>query len=621
MRSIIALAALALSTSLDLAVAGPCKPKLSSTTDAATSTTTDAASPIITNELEGGNFARKGADGGIPGFTFDGAAEVVLGKGYTGDGSTDSGSVQLKAQSQDGPSRKRALGSSVSISQELSGLNPRTPYTVRFFYAILAFPRGLDLCVMRAYLGSQPFHEQWLLASGPTLVWGDVLEQVTPSAATTTFRVQMDCYNGGAAVILVDSIFMSNQVTPETIDDYTLSFGDDNEPSPTSTESLASEETGVSTTSTQSGTESVGTEATETETQTGTESTQTQDAETRTDSSTEQSSTQTSDFVTSTSTEAQQTEYTENEPSSTSIDSSSETTTASDEQSSTLEDPTSTSTASSETTETTSTSDELTSTSTFSSTSSESSTSLAPSETAVSEATVSRICANVGSNADEGKGCDRRPLTQTPGQYWEKIGNIEKEQCAARCLGDDNCGSFEYRYVNDCHKECRLYSDRLPADSPTGAPAGDTSIWAYDRSCAWKIPCPEYPEDSFCLNKLADTPAAGCTRRKATLKSCTEKWLRLSVPDCHPYDSCAGMCASYTDCTAFSLSSDPSETWNCLLYTESVSVISEPDPDSELEFVDLSCYACNGENMALTTYGLAMEEGTPKPESTCPRSV
>jgi hypothetical protein len=196
------------------------------------------------------------------------------------------------------------------------------------------------------------------------------------------------------------------------------------------------------------------------------------------------------------------------------------------------------------------------------------------------------------------------------------VGNIEKEQCAARCLGDDECGHFEYRYVNDCHKECRIYSTRLSADSPTG-PSGDTNIWAYDRSCAWQIPCWQPPADNVCLNKFADTPEPTCVRQKATLKQCAQPWLRLTVADCTPEESCAGACATYTGCVAFSLSSDPNDQRNCLLYTDRVEDISEADDSSLLEFVDLDCYACNGKNMALTTYAQPMNDNTPKPDNTC----
>ncbi|KAF4459753.1 hypothetical protein FALBO_13478 [Fusarium albosuccineum] len=633
MRSIVALAALALSGSLDLAAASRCKPSttigFTSTTNTETATSTETTQPpVVTNDIKGGRFARRDPSDPVPEFTVEGEAEVENGKGYTGDGSKDSGAAKLHASSQGGS--KRALGSFVSISQQVSGLDPSKLYTVRLYYAVFVYPSSPDLCYLRGSLGSQQFFEESIPASpgSRSLTYGSVLKQTSAPGGTAAFTISMQCMNGAASVIYVDSIFMSNQVTPATIDDYTLDYGDDDQGSSTTTADAGSSETtdqpGTSTntetgtdatetsgtqteTETQTSTESAGTDsqtqtgteltATDTQSQTGTESTgtdtQTQtsaestetDSQTQTSTDTEVSATQTSTGTESSQTDAGTTTTTGTETSQTESDSAT--------------------TSASETSEGSTTSDEPTSTT-------------ATTSSASSEPTASRICANVGSNPDDGKGCDRRPLTQASGNYWEKIGNIEKEQCAAACLADDNCGSFEWRYVNDCHKECRLYATRLDANSPT-SPETDDSIHANDRSCAWKIPCPPYPADSHCLNKLADTPSPSCTRRKATLKSCAQPWLRLSV-SCTPEDSCAGNCATYTGCKSFSLSSDPNEVHNCLLYTDPVSVISNPDDSSDLEFVDLSCYDCNGENMPLTTYTEPMDDNTPKPDNTCPAS-
>ncbi|KAJ4328537.1 hypothetical protein N0V84_001054 [Fusarium piperis] len=616
MRSIVALAALALSGSVQLASAGRCRP--SATTDLAT-TTTSTSAPVVTNELKGAKFARRGPDGGIVDFEGSGEAEHNDDEGYQGDGSKDKGCVQMHADS----GSKRALGPNVGISQQVNGLNPSTPYTIRFYTAIVLYPQTTDSCVIRAYLGGDPFYEQWLLTSGPTVAYTSVVEQANVPSSSATFSIQMQCSGGNAAMIYVDSIFMSNQVTPQNIDNYELDFGDDdNAGSPTTT---ADTET--------SQTSSTATEAPETESQTvtGTETSQTESAETSatTDGETSQTDvetgtatgTETGDVETSTETSDVETGATTATETSQTGDAETGTTTASEtSQTEDVETGTTTeaqSTTESESTVTSQEASETTTASEESTTASEESTTISSTtSSASSEPTISRICANVGSNPDDGKGCERRPVTANSDYYFSFIGNIEKEQCAARCLGDDNCGSFEYRYVNDCHKECRIYSARLPADSPTG-PSGETNIWAYDRSCAWKIPCWQPPADNVCLNKFADTPEPTCVRQKATLKQCAQPWLRLTVADCTPEESCAGACATYNGCVAFSLSSDPNEQRNCLLYTDPVEDISEPDDSSLLEFVDLNCYACNGKNMALTTYAQPMDDNTPKPDNTC----
>ncbi|WAO85356.1 Hypothetical protein NCS54_00259500 [Fusarium falciforme] len=671
MRSIVALAALALSGSVQLASASVCRP--SATTDLAT-TTTSTSAPVVTNELKGAKFARRAPDGGIVDFEGSGDAQHAD-EGYKGDGSKDNGCVQMHADS----GSKRALGPDVGISQQVTGLNPSTPYTIRFYTAIVLYPQNTGSCFIRAYLGGDPFYEQALFTSGPTAAYSSVVRQASAPASSATFSIQMQCSGGNAAMIYVDSIFMSNQVTPQNIDDYDLVGDDDDVESPTTTadtetsqasstgtvppetetETATSSELPETESETATSTELLETETqtasstelpeTESQTVTGTETSQTESAETTATTGVETSQTdietgtttgtETSDVETSTtaSTETSDVETGTTTATETSQTEDAETGTTTEAQSTTESESTVTSQEASESTtaseESTTASEELTTTSAESTTASEESTTTASEEStttaseesttissttssASSEPTISRICANVGSNPDDGKGCDKRPVTADPDFYFSFVGNIEKEQCAARCLGDDECGHFEYRYVNDCHKECRIYSTRLSADSPTG-PSGDTNIWAYDRSCAWQIPCWQPPADNICLNKFADTPEPTCVRQKATLKQCAQPWLRLTVPECTPEESCAGACATYTGCVAFSLSSDPNDQRNCLLYTDRVEDISEADDSSLLEFVDLDCYACNGKNMALTTYAQPMNDNTPKPDNTC----
>ncbi|KAF4985854.1 hypothetical protein FDECE_16268, partial [Fusarium decemcellulare] len=190
MRSIAALAALALTGTLDFAAASRCKPRpstLSSTTDmsptdttTATSTATETQGPrVVKNDVVGGSFSIKPADGGVPGFTVDGDADIIIGPGYKGDGSNDNGCLSMKSSNpQTGPQKRGLLGASVGVSQMMDSLSLRLPYTIRFFYFVVTAPQ-LDICQLNAYLGSQMFFQTWIVSFGSGVQWGQVLEQVT----------------------------------------------------------------------------------------------------------------------------------------------------------------------------------------------------------------------------------------------------------------------------------------------------------------------------------------------------------------------------------------------------------------------------------------------------------
>ncbi|CAF3656005.1 unnamed protein product [Fusarium graminearum] len=53
---------------------------------------------IVKNKIAGGNFATRGTVGNpVPGFSVEGEAQILLNKGYTGDGSKEQGCVELSA--------------------------------------------------------------------------------------------------------------------------------------------------------------------------------------------------------------------------------------------------------------------------------------------------------------------------------------------------------------------------------------------------------------------------------------------------------------------------------------------------------------------------------------------
>lgn len=55
--------------------------------------------------------------------------------------------------------------------------------------------------------------------------WNQVLQQVEADSSSTNFAISMSCTGQGISMILVDSVFISNQVTPENIGDFKLDLG------------------------------------------------------------------------------------------------------------------------------------------------------------------------------------------------------------------------------------------------------------------------------------------------------------------------------------------------------------------------------------------------------------
>jgi hypothetical protein len=55
--------------------------------------------------------------------------------------------------------------------------------------------------------------------------WNQVLQQVEADSSSANFAISMSCTGQGISMILVDSVFISNQVTPENIGDFKLDFG------------------------------------------------------------------------------------------------------------------------------------------------------------------------------------------------------------------------------------------------------------------------------------------------------------------------------------------------------------------------------------------------------------
>ncbi|KAG5764638.1 hypothetical protein H9Q72_007293 [Fusarium xylarioides] len=134
------------------------------------------------------------------------------------DGSLDDGCAALSAN---GDVTKRSFfGYFASIFQTVRSV-PRRKYTIQFFYLIRsARSQG---CVASAAFSDSEFYSQPASSSGPS--WARVLRQVEALSDLPTFTISLTCSGGGTSSILVDSIFISDQVTPDTIDNFKLDLG------------------------------------------------------------------------------------------------------------------------------------------------------------------------------------------------------------------------------------------------------------------------------------------------------------------------------------------------------------------------------------------------------------
>ncbi|KAJ4011773.1 hypothetical protein NW752_004174 [Fusarium irregulare] len=244
MRSVIALAAFAALGNWNVVQASRCKPhpNLTMTTTTASPSTTETEAPLaVKNVLSNGNFATRDPDVPVPGFIVEGQAQIVTNKGYTGDGSKEQGCVEMSARS-DPTKRKRGIGNVVSISQQLLDLDTKKKYTVRFFYAVVTASSGVNVCTLSASIGGLQFFTSTILSLGQAIEWNTVLAQTDVPNTDGAFAVSIYCPVGGVAAIYLDSIFMSNQVTPDTIDTVKLDFGDGSDtPLPTTTSKLVVE--------------------------------------------------------------------------------------------------------------------------------------------------------------------------------------------------------------------------------------------------------------------------------------------------------------------------------------------------------------------------------------------
>ncbi|RBA22410.1 hypothetical protein FPRO05_00757 [Fusarium proliferatum] len=232
MRSFLALAALA---AVDFVAGSACKPRSSTTIPSLITSSTDATSsstatnvitlPKVRNLATNGNMAEIDPNNplSVPDWEVEGDARIVGGAGREEPGSTERGCAAMSASNTG--SGKRALGISVSISQSMSNLDLSTPYTIRFYYLVITSPAAINLCQLTGFLGGSVFYQNWVFSTGTAVSWNEVLQAVTPAQVNAPLRIAMNCLMGGGATVLVDSVFISNAVTPQNINNFAVNFG------------------------------------------------------------------------------------------------------------------------------------------------------------------------------------------------------------------------------------------------------------------------------------------------------------------------------------------------------------------------------------------------------------
>ncbi|RFN54295.1 hypothetical protein FIE12Z_1421 [Fusarium flagelliforme] len=216
-----------------------------SLTFAHSTTATEEEITIITNAIEGGSFASRdpNSPSGLTNFNAEGYAEFHSGGCYKGDNSQDDGCAALTATGDPG-SKRSLFGRMARIYQTVRSV-PRRKNTIQFFYHLTS---GGD-CTVAARFGGSMF---WSAAASTDAgSWVRVIGQVEALDGSPTFDVSLACNGAGSSSILVDSIFISDKVTPDTIGSVQLDFG--SAPVPIATTAVESASRSVRTSGSQSG--------------------------------------------------------------------------------------------------------------------------------------------------------------------------------------------------------------------------------------------------------------------------------------------------------------------------------------------------------------------------------
>ncbi|CAF3457291.1 unnamed protein product [Fusarium graminearum] len=233
MHSVIAFVVLALSGTAYRVAGSACKPRSSSTISTlassiteSTSTTTptnNAALPKVRNIAVNGNMAEVDPSDplNVPDWDVINDAKIVGGQGREEPGSTERGACAMSAKNT--KLERRAVGSGVSMSQTMGDLEIGTTYTVRFYYRVV-ISQGVTDCQLSAKFGNSLLTEDSISSSDVSNTWTEVLKTAGAEESSAALNIQMEC-QGGSATILLDSVFVSNKVTPDTIDQFVVDFG------------------------------------------------------------------------------------------------------------------------------------------------------------------------------------------------------------------------------------------------------------------------------------------------------------------------------------------------------------------------------------------------------------
>ncbi|KAM0352976.1 hypothetical protein ACHAPU_001860 [Fusarium lateritium] len=218
------------------------------------------------------------------------------------------------------------------------------------------------------------------------------------------------------------------------------------------------------------------------------------------------------------------------------------------------------------------------------------------------------VCAKLGAGA-AGRGCGKRPYNSSQGYKRYGESSITKEQCAALCLADTKCQSFEWlSRGSGCANTCNLLA-ALWADGPTNG--GSDSAYAYDRSCIQEDECSEQPAGTVCVNVNADTPAKSCTQLKGKAKACAKPFLTASTKAyCGLSNECRDLCAKYPSCKSYAATFG-----SCSLYDERSTEVAQEGPELYW-FTDMDCHAC-GEGNAFFNYVPLGQDPANMPRGTC----
>ncbi|MCJ1387025.1 Mucin-21 [Xylographa soralifera] len=213
-----------------------------STSTASTTTTSSLVGPLPTapatpiyNVVGNGNFQYDAsAPGGLAAWIALGDAMLVSGNAYHGDGNTGNYAVQLITGSAAIAGRRvvrrqASNGGAAGIEQTLADLDETSQYTVSLWYYVdytLAANTQPQNCRIDAYYGSTLFSSTpyFTANTGQASAWVQFVSTFTPSTSSGNLQFLLDCVSSGTAEALIDEVFVSNQVTPNDIDNISLTF-------------------------------------------------------------------------------------------------------------------------------------------------------------------------------------------------------------------------------------------------------------------------------------------------------------------------------------------------------------------------------------------------------------